>query len=231
MPPGGEFHALGAIPLFHGLEHNELERIRAMFHPLTVAAGTNIMSLGQPGEAAYIIRGGTVKIHVEQLDGRDVVIALRGPGELVGELSVLDNIPRTASVVSLEPVSLLWIDRINFQECLRTIPALSLNLVHVLARRLRVATTQIQLLTTQDIYGRVAHLLVTLAAEYGEHLEDGAFHIPLRLTQNDLAGLAGASRARVNQVLVYYREQHYISVDAQYRITIHDKQALVDRYE
>lgn len=231
MPPADARARLNTIPLLLGLEQHELERVRDMFHPLTVSAGTNIMSLGQPGEVAYIIRGGTVKIHVEQSDGRDVVIALRGPGELIGEMSVLDNIPRSASVVSLEPVTLLWIDRANFQACLQTYPTMSLNLVHILARRLRVATTQIQLLTAQDIYGRVAHLLVTLGAEYGEHHDDDTVHIPLRLTQNDLAGLAGASRARVNQVLVYYREQHYISVDAQYRITIHNKQALVDRYE
>ncbi len=231
MPPGKISTSWNTTPLFHGLAPEELERVRAMFRTLSVPTGTNIMSLGQPGEVAYIITSGTVKIHVEQSDGRDVVIALRGPGELVGELSILDNIPRSASVVSLEPVGLLWIDRLNFQECLHTIPALSLNLVHILARRLRVATTQIQLLTTQDIYGRVAHLLVTLGAEYGEQLDDGKVRIPLRLTQNDLAGLAGASRARVNQVLVYYREQGSISIDAQYRITLHDTHTLSERYE
>ena len=221
--------ALATIPLFYGLTPDELARLSQLLRPMTVPAGTNIMSLGQPGEAAYIVLSGTLKIHVEQQDGREVVDALRGPGEIVGELSVVDNVPRSASVTSLEPCTLLWIARTTFQECLGMIPRIAVNLVQILARRLRVATTQIQLLTAQDLYGRVAHLLLRLAEEYGEPRPDGSVHIPLRLAQSDLAGLAGSSRARVNQVLAYYRERGYLSMDAQYRITVHDRGALDQR--
>jgi len=230
MPAVQDANTLATIALFRGLAPDELSRLNQLLQRTTIPANSNLMSLGQPGEVAYIVLTGTVKIHVEQSDGRDVVVALRGPGEIVGELSLVDDIPRSASVISLEPCTLLWISRTTFGECLRTMPLMALNLVQILARRLRVATTQVQLLTAQDIYGRVAHLLLRLAEEYGEPLADGAFRIPLRLTQSDLAGLAGSSRARVNQVLVYFRERGYISMDAHYRLTIRDRQALEQRY-
>ena len=228
MPAPPDAHTLSAIPLFRGLAPEELARLSQFLQPSALPANASLMSLGQPGEVAYLILEGTVKIHVEQPDGRDVVVALRGPGEIVGELSVIDDNPRSASVVTLEPCTLLWIARANLQDCLQRMPLLSLNLVQILARRLRVATTQIQLLTAQDLYGRVAHLLLTLAAEYGEPVE-GGLCIPLRLSQTDLAGLAGASRARVNQVLGYYRDRGHISMDTQYRITIHHQEALAQR--
>lgn len=229
MPAVNDPETLAMLPLLRGLSHEHLVRLNRLLQRTTVAANSNLMSLGQPGEAAYLILEGTVKIHIEQIDGRDVVVALRGPGELIGELSLLDHNPRSASVLTLEPCTMLWIARASLQECLQSMPLLALNLAQILARRLRVATTQIQLLTAQDLYGRVAHLLLTLAEEYGEEQSDGATRIPLRLSQSDLAGLAGASRARVNQVLAYYRERGLISMDAQYRITLHQRELLAQR--
>lgn len=229
MPAVADPETLGTLPLLHGLSREELAHLNQLLQRTTVPANANLMSFGQPGEVAYLILEGTIKIHVEQSDGRDVVVALRGPGEIVGELSVLDNNPRSASVVTLEPCTMLWIARADLQACLQRIPLLSLNLAQILARRLRVATTQIQLLTAQDLYGRVAHLLLTLAEEYGEAQDDGGTRIPLRLSQSDLAGLAGASRARVNQVLAYYRERGLISLDTHSRITIHQRDMLAQR--
>jgi CRP/FNR family cyclic AMP-dependent transcriptional regulator len=131
--------------------------------------------------------------------------------------------------VTLEPCVALWIDRAAFQDLLATIPAISLNLIHILARRLRVATTQVQILSTQDLYGRVAHLLLTLAQEFGEAAPGGARRIPLRLTQSDLASLIGASRPRVNQILTFYKERGQIAMDQQYRITVLDMDTLAQR--
>jgi CRP/FNR family cyclic AMP-dependent transcriptional regulator len=229
MPAVSDPRSLATIPLFRDLAPEALARLNELLHRATFPPDTNIMTAGQPGEVAYLILAGTLKIQVERADGRDVIVALRGPGEIVGELSLLDNVPRTASVITLEASTLLWIDRASFQDCLRTIPGMSMNLVHILARRLRVSTTQVQLLTTQDIFGRVAHLLLTLAQEYGEPDEHGALCIPLRLTQSDLASLAGASRARVNQVLAFYRQRGYISIDNAFHITVHDTAALAHR--
>ena len=226
MPAVPDPATLATMPLFKGLPVEQLARLNNMLHRVSFPPDTNIMLLGQPGEVAYLILSGTVKIHAEQTDGRDVIVALRGPGEIVGELSLLDDLPRAASVITIEASTMLWIDRATFHECLTTMPPMSINLIHILARRLRVATTQIQLLTTQDLSGRVAHLLLTLAEEYGEAAPGGGVRIPLRLTQSDLASLAGASRARVNQALTFFRERRYITADQQLHITVLDAAGL-----
>jgi CRP/FNR family transcriptional regulator, cyclic AMP receptor protein len=230
MPALPDASALAPLPLFQQLRPEQLERLNALLRRTSFPADAPVMTIGQPGEVAYIILSGTVKIHAEQADGRDVVVALRGPGEVVGEMSLLDDAARSASVVTLEPCVMLWIDRAAFQLCLEEIPAISLNLVHILARRLRVATSQVQVLSTQDLYGRVAHLLTTLADEYDVAEPDGSIKIPLRLTQSDLASLAGASRARVNQALGLYRDQQLIILDQESRIRIVDREALAARF-
>lgn len=229
MPALPDSSALQTLALFRNLRLDQLERLNTVLRRTSFPPDAPVMTLGQPGEVAYIILSGTVKIHAEQADGRDVVLALRGPGEIVGEMSLLDDAARSASVVTIEPCVMLWIDRATFRACLDEIPALSLNLVHILARRLRVATTQVQVLSTQDLYGRVAHLLLGLAEEYGRPGPDGTIQIPLRLTQSDLASLAGASRARVNQVLGFFRDHHALELNTEARITILDRDALAER--
>jgi CRP/FNR family cyclic AMP-dependent transcriptional regulator len=97
-----------------------------------------------------------------------------------------------------------------------------------MSRRLRLANEQIQALAALDVYGRVARQLLAFAQVYGAPVAGGDVVIPLRLTQTDLADLVGASRVRVNQVLVAFRESRHISVDQQQRITIHHPEALAE---
>ncbi len=220
---------LATIPLFQGLEPAQLARLQELLHRTTFPGGSTIMATEQLGEVVYVILMGTVKVQVEQADGREVILAICGAGEVVGELSLLDNTGRSATVVTLEESTLLWMDRTRFQECLDTMPTLARNLLGILARRLRLRSAQIQALATQDLYGRVAHQLLAFAEAYGQPTPQGAVVIPLRLTQSDLAGLIGASRSRVNQVLGFYKERHYISIDQSGHITVHNLAALAQR--
>ena len=163
---------------------------------------------------------------MEQEDGRDVIVAILGPGEIVGEMSVIDREMRSGSVVTLEDSVLFWIDRDAFESCLRTMPKLTLNLTEILTRRLRVANERI---TALDEYGRVAQHLLVLAEEYGEEVDAGTL-IPIRLTQGDLASLVGASRVRVNQALVLRKKRGGISTDQHHHITVHDESVLARAY-
>ena len=142
--------------------------------------------------------------------GNDVVLAILGQGDIVGEMSLLDSAGRSASVETLEESTLLWMDRESFQQALNTIPALAMNLVRVLAARVRLANEHIQTLATLDVYGRVARLLLAFADKYGEKAPNGQARIPIRLTQGDIADLVGASRKRVNQAMVLFKEQGLI---------------------
>jgi len=222
--------ALSEMPLLRGLEAAQLATLHSLLRHRTVPAGRNVMTAEEPGEVVYFLASGTAKIHVEQADGKDVILAILGPGEVLGEMSAADALGRSASVTTLEECILFWMDRITFHRCLETMPGLTLNLVRVLSRRLRLADTHIQALVSLDVYGRVARQLLAFAAEYGQDTRDGVV-IPLRLTQSDLADLVGASRVRVNKVLVDYRERGYISEGGNHYLTIHDPEALAARCE
>jgi CRP/FNR family cyclic AMP-dependent transcriptional regulator len=217
------------MPLFNDLSGDEIARIESRLRRRAFPPGANIITHEEPGEVVYIIETGTVKIHVEQADGSDVILAILGPGEVVGEMGMLDGQSRSASVVTLEQTSLLWTDRASFREMLQAAPALTYNLVRILSRRLRLADAHIQSLASLDVYGRVARQVLSFAEEYGDVQANGDIVVPIRLTQSDLADLVGASRVRVNQVLVHYKESKFLSTDANHRITVHNKEALAQR--
>jgi CRP-like cAMP-binding protein len=221
---------LRGIALFDGLTPDQFAMLSQLLHRRAVPGGATLMLAQEPGEIAYLILSGTVKVYVDQPDGAEVILELLGPGQLVGEMSLLDNVERSASVVTLERCSLLWIDRSAFATCLRTMPALAGNITRLLSRRLRLADARIQALSTLDLYARVARELVALADVRGVPAVGGAVLIPLRLTQSDLAGLVGASRVRVNEVMVAYKRLGYLRVDGDHRMTILDRAALARRF-
>ncbi len=215
--------------LFQELSPEEVSKLAALLRRRSVPAGTSIMSVSEQGESVYLVLNGTVKIHVEQSDGSDVILAVLGAGEVVGDMALVDSKGRSANVTTLEETGLAWMQRDAFQQCLRTMPTLTLNLVRILTRRLRLSNAQVQALAALDVYGRVARQILAFAQEYGHAAPNGDLTVPFRLTQTDIADLVGASRVRVNQVLVYYKEQGYISVSPNYRITVHDQEALAAR--
>ena len=222
---------LKEILLFEGLSMQELAGINSQLHCRTYAPESNIVLVEQPGEAVYIIVDGTVKVHVEQADGSDVILAILGPGEVVGEMSVVDSMTRSATAVTMEESHICWVDRATFWHWLEEMPTMMRNLVRILSRRIRLANAQIQSLATLDVYGRVARQLLAFANEYGRRTSNGDTVITLRLTQSDFADLIGATRVRVNQVLVDFRQHNYISVDQNHRITVHNQEALAQRCE
>lgn len=219
---------LAGVPLLAGLGEGDLLRVCELARVDEVPAGTGLIFRGQPGSAVYVLLEGTLKVHVAQPDGKQVILAVLGPGEVVGELSAVDSLGRSATVTALEPCTVLRMDGARFGECLRSLPVLAHNLVLLLARRLRLADVQLQALAGLDADGRLAHQLLAFAAEHGEAV-DGGIRIPLRLTQEDIAGLIGVTRVRVNQLLGTYRRLGLVTVDASRRITVLDRDALERR--
>jgi len=173
-----------------------------------------------------VILSGAVKIYMDQVDGTRVILALLGPGDIVGEMSLIDSAGRSANVITIEDSHLLWMERRAFQDCLENIPKMNANLVKVLSHRVRLANEQIQALASLDVYGRVARQFLAFSEKYGESMVDGDVLIPIRLTQSDLAELVGASRKRVNQVIVSFKKSGYISVDPEGCVTVHDRKSL-----
>ena len=217
---------LSAIPLFAGLSETQFAWIAQRAHRRLFPTGKDIIMAEQPGEAVYVILHGTVKIHIEQADGQDVILSILGAGDTLGEMSLIDNVGRSASVVTLEDTLVLWMDKAAFNQMLQDFHPVALNLIRILSSRVRLSDELIKSLATLDVYGRVARQLLAFADRYGHRVEDGSTLIPISLTQGDIADLVGASRKRVNQVMVLFREQQFISLSPAGKIVVLDRGAL-----
>jgi len=214
---------LSYIQLFEGLTPTQLDWIAQHAHRRNFEAGRNVMTIEQPGEAVYIILHGSVKIHIEQGE-RDVILAILGVGDLLGEMSLIDSVGRSASAVTLETSLMLWMDKTTFNYMLDNFPPVARNLVKIMSARVRLSDELIQALATLDVNGRVARQLLAFAKKYGRD-KDGMTQISITLTQGDIADLVGASRKRVNQAMVLFKEQELID-DADGRIAIKDERGL-----
>ena len=229
LPTEIDLSDLGRIDLFRNLTGADLRRLGELLHRKTFPAGKSLMTVDQTGEAVYFILSGAVKVHVEQEDGSDVSISILGPGEIIGEMSALDQTNRSASVVTIEKTTLLWMDRETFRRFVMAIPALAADLACTISSRLRSANEQIQSLAAVEVETRIARRIIAFAERYGQPLPNGDLLIPIRLTQTDIATLVGASREHTNKILVSYKERGYLSVDHNYHITIHNLSALTSR--
>ena len=215
---------LSYIKLFEGLTPTQLDWVAQRAHRRVFEAGRNVLTIEQPGEAVYIILHGTVKIHIEQAE-RDVILAILGSGDMLGEMSLIDSVGRSASAVTLESSLLLWMDKVTFNYILDNFPPVARNLVRIMSARVRLSDQLIQALATLDVNGRVARQLLAFAEKYG-HQKNGNTQISIVLTQGDIADLVGASRKRVNQTMVSFKEQGLIDTDTDGRIAIKDSERL-----
>lgn len=215
---------LRSSPLFRHLSDDEIEAIAPSWHYKSVPNNTILMSPEEPGDVVYMLILGSVKI-VSEGSGGDVVLGLRGAGELLGEISLVDNRGRSATVVTIEPSELLWAERLDLIRAIEVSPRLMHNLACIMSSRLRLATAQIRALAQMDVRGRLARQLLALADDCGLPQRKGIL-IPLRVTQGDLAGMVGASRVSVNQILAGWKDQKILVDKPNHRILILDRVAL-----
>jgi CRP/FNR family cyclic AMP-dependent transcriptional regulator len=154
-----------------------------------------------------------------------VILSILGAGDTLGEMSLIDSVGRSASVLTLEDSLLLWMDRDTFQYMLDNFPPVARNLVRILSARVRLSDQLIQALATLDVYGRVARQLLAFAEKYGRPGADGEITIPIRLTQGDMAELVAASRKRVNQVMVTFKGLGLVA-ETDGRLVLRDRDGL-----
>jgi CRP/FNR family cyclic AMP-dependent transcriptional regulator len=193
----------------------ELERLAPLLHERGFPAGATVLTAEQSGEAVYVLLRSSVKVHLLTPDGAEVILAILGRGEVVGEMSL----GRSASVTTLEESAFLLIDRATFRSGIERSPVLTRNLADILSRRMRLANAHLLSMAALDVPGRVASQVLSLSREYGEETEEGV-RIPIRFTQSDLAALVGASRVRVNQAIAFFKKHRYLSVGTDRRITV-----------
>jgi CRP/FNR family transcriptional regulator len=190
---------LRSVPLFSDLEQGELESFSRVAVPRSFPAATRVFHEGDHSDACYIVRTGSFRVTREHSDGRAITLATLGPGDIFGELAMLDGEVRSASVEALEDSELLALPANEVRALLARHPEITVKLVAALVRRLRTANERISRQSFQTVPSRVAGVLTQLVAEEGPGGEGG--EVTIRMNQADLAQLAGTSRESVSRFL------------------------------
>src|SRR4051812_30945539 len=210
LDPHREVQLQGS-PLFGSLPERQLDALMRHARRRVFRRGETIFRHGDIGNALFLLENGRVKVVVTSEQGEEVLLAGLGPGEVFGELSVFDGLPRSATVVVLEDVVSLQLDRAAFQEQVRKDPDIALHLLAVLSGRIRTGDAMIEDCAFLDVPGRLAKKLLDLAEQHGHKTPDG-MEIELRLTQRELAGMVAASRESVNKHLAYFRQKGMVGL-------------------
>jgi CRP/FNR family cyclic AMP-dependent transcriptional regulator len=218
---------LRQIPLFANLAESELQALVDDFVPRTLRQGDIVFHQGDPGQTLYLIGAGKVRIYVLQEDGQEMSVVLLGPGDILGEFALIDDLPRSASAVAMQDTLLFALTRERYREHLRRCPQLALNFLKILSIKLRYTTDQAGILASLDIGSRIARKLLELAQGYGVAEPDGV-RIDAPLTQEELASMVGATRESTNKTLGAFRRRGLIKLQGGY-IYIVDPEGLRDR--
>ena len=203
---------ISRIPLFEGLSPEEQEELRAMMTQTTLRRGETLFNEGDSGDRLYILLSGKVKLGHASADGRENLLAVLGPGEIVGELTLFDPGPRSTTATAVAPTELLTLDHNQLMTFVESHPQLAKHKRRALAQRLRRTNTALADLVFSDVPGRVAKALLDLADRFGSPTDDGV-HVPHDLTQEELAQLVGASRETVNKSLAEFVSRGWIRLE------------------
>ena len=191
---------LRSVPLFADLEEGELERFSHVAVPRSFPAGTRVFHEGDSSDACYIVSEGSFRVTREHSDGRAITLATLGPGEIFGELAMLDGDKRSASAESITDGTLLALPANDVRSLLARNPEIALKLVAGLVRRLRAANARLSRQSFQTVPSRVAGILLQLSRD-GQGEDGEEVEVTIRMNQTDLAQLAGTSRESVSRFL------------------------------
>jgi CRP/FNR family cyclic AMP-dependent transcriptional regulator len=198
---------LKTVPLFTSLAEEQLRMLTTMVTRKSTPRSTTIMAGGDPTDSLYIVLSGRLKVMMSDSEGKEVILAILGPGEFFGEMGLIDDEPRSATVVTIEPCELLSIAKRDFKKYMAENFQMTEAVMRGLVRRLREADRKIGSLALLDVYGRVARLLLDMAENV-----DGEKIVTKRLPKQDIAKMIGASREMVSRVMKDLQTGGYIEM-------------------
>ena len=199
--------------LFQGLPQEAVDPVVSRLETVTLPRGRVVFNEGEPGDSLYIVISGKIKLSRRSPDGRENVLAVMGPSDQFGELSVFDPGPRTATATAVTDVKLARMPQSVLRPWIEAHPEVGERLLHVLARRLRRTNDSVADLIFTDVPGRVAKALLQMADRFGSRDSDG-LRVRHDLTQEELAQLVGASRETVNKALADFAQRGWLRLEA-----------------
>jgi CRP/FNR family cyclic AMP-dependent transcriptional regulator len=199
---------LKEIPLFSSLDDKTLRHLEDVAVRRSYPKNTILISEGDQSDKLYAILSGKIKVVIIDPEGKEIVVNLLGPGDCFGEIAMIDGETRSATIITTEPTQVLTICKADFTPILTSNPDLMYNLLKVLARKVRVATSMVESLAFEDVYARLVRLLINLARPKGE-----LFFVEEKLTHQEIANMIGSSREVVSRMLKALSTGGYIAID------------------
>ena len=194
------------IPIFSDLEEETLMELAERCRRMKFNKNSVLMTEGEPGESLYIIETGSAKVFVSDENGDEMVLYIRDSGSYIGDIALLDDAPRSASVVTLEKTTVLSMSKPDFLALLRSNAELPLAIIRTLTRRLRHETDSVRSLALDNVYRRLASKLEELSC-----VEDGgAVALPRKFSHHELSTMIGASREMVSKIISELVKGEYI---------------------
>ncbi|MDP9240719.1 MAG: Crp/Fnr family transcriptional regulator [Actinomycetota bacterium] len=219
---------LARAGIFQGVEPEACEALAATMEYVDFARGDTVFSEGEQGDSLYIVVSGKVKMGRHAPDGRENMLAIMGPSDMFGELSIFDPGPRTATVTAVTDGCLARLRQDSLRPWMHDRPEIAEQLLRVLARRLRRTNDALADLIFTDVPGRVAKALLEMAERFGTPEPDGQTRVTHDLTQEELAQLVGASRETVNKALADFAGRGWLRLEGK-SVVLLDEQRLARR--
>jgi CRP/FNR family cyclic AMP-dependent transcriptional regulator len=204
--------------LFKGLEENELSIVAELTTKKTVLKNTLVVSEGDTSNSMYLIKEGKVNVTLTSEDGKEMILTTLQQGDNFGELSLLDDDPRSANVIALEKCVFIVLHKADFYQLLKQNSTIAISVIKYLCKRVRFITNIAQSLALLDVYGRLVKLLHGLSIPG----ENGQLVISLPLTHKDIASRVGSSREMISRILSALEKGQYLTIENKI-ITINKK--------
>ena len=215
---------LKKIPLVGDLPHEVLARLAEVVQLLEVRRRQVVYLPGDPGQSIYFVNGGRVKISKVTRDGKELTLAYRGPGEVFGELALIEGGPREEMAEAVENAIITELDRAEFERLLQQQGMVGHRLTKVFAQRRREIENKIENLVFKDVNSKLAQLLLKLGLEYGVDDSRGTL-VALKITHQEMANLIGSTRETVSLTLSQFKRKGLIHTDGR-KVILADNEGL-----
>jgi CRP-like cAMP-binding protein len=225
---GDSMEFLRNVPIFNEIEESELAKIVRVGVRKKYKKGSIILLEEESGAALFVIISGKVKIVRTDDDGREVILSILGENDFFGEMSILDGLARSASVVAITKTELFMIHRRDFLKLMHDFPAVAISLLKELTMRLRKADAQIKSLSLKDAAGRVANVILQLADDIGK-IRKGRVEIDELPLQQDLANMAGTSRETISRMVHLFIKKGHLEMQGN-KLIINDYEKFKSLY-
>ncbi len=194
-----------------GLDPKLADGLSALARQTSLSNGEVLFVAGDPGNAMYTVLEGSLKVAVISAEGSEQLLAILGPGQVVGEMALLDGVPRSATVQAIKTSTVARIDKADFDRFAEVNPAVYRHMLQLVSQRLRQANDVLAARSFLPLPGRVAVALLQLGETFGKDLPNGRLLVHYKVSQADLAGMVGAARENVSRILNTWKRDGLVS--------------------